>query len=309
MSLRYAVMAFVLASVSTAHAAGPVRKLKVGLWSGGSFFNDTTRKFSHCAASASYINGVTLHVSVTSEGVWLLGLSKRGANLSAGGTAQLKLLFAGIGSVDVNARIRSPELVTIDMPTNSEVLRAFRSAHQMQVSGSGLALAFNLNETSRLMPALVECVDSKGQVRTAARIDGQALPVQKPMTREPQPNHEAVQEREKLLTEAAREHTKCRQSQMRNIVPYSNESAETLAQVVLTNCKDAEDKFVSLGVALLNMQRSEVQTLLSNSLVQEKSRMVAEIVTFRAELAKAIAQQPKADSPKVEDASKNERGI
>ena len=64
-----------------------------------------------------------------------------------------------------------------------------------------------------------------------------------------QPNKEAEAERSKLLTEAAAEHSKCERTQMRSIVPYSNESAETLAQVVLTKCEEAEQKFVSLGMA------------------------------------------------------------
>jgi hypothetical protein len=296
--------------MTSAYAAGSVIKVKVGLWSGGAFFNDATHKFSHCAVSASYKNGVTLHVSITSEGGWLLGLSKRGANMKAGETALIELLFAGIGTVNVAAKIRTPELAAIDMPANSAVLRAFRSARQMQVTGGGLQLLFNLDDTGRLMPALLECAENRGRPKAVARIDGPASPLPKQAATATQtPITEGARERDKLLTEAAAEHAKCRQSQMRNIVPYSNENAETLAQVVLTNCKDAEDKFVSLGVALLNIQRSEVQTLISTALGQQKSRMVADIVTFRAELAKALAEQSKDAPKKLDDASKPEQGI
>jgi hypothetical protein len=35
-----------------AHAKGPMIPLSVGNWSGGSYLNDRTEKFSHCAASA-----------------------------------------------------------------------------------------------------------------------------------------------------------------------------------------------------------------------------------------------------------------
>lgn len=45
-------------------AAGPFAKFTVGNWAGGAFTNNDTGQFSHCAVSASYKSGVTMHASL-----------------------------------------------------------------------------------------------------------------------------------------------------------------------------------------------------------------------------------------------------
>ena len=50
---------------------------------------------------------------------------------------------------------------------------------------------------------------------------------------------DAEKERDNLLKEAASQHNNCLLTQMKEIVPFSNESAETLAQVVITKCAEA----------------------------------------------------------------------
>jgi hypothetical protein len=145
--------------------------------------------------------------------------------------------------------------------------------------------------------------------RTAPRIDAtrRADTQEKPSEATPS---DAEAERNKLINEAAAEHSKCLHSQMRQIVPYSNESAETLAQVVITKCEDAEKKFVSLGMALFNASRSDVEQIVGQALEKQKKKMVADIVSFRAELNKAIMSQPNAgENSKSHEGKKADTGI
>jgi hypothetical protein len=60
-------LSLILAGVllaSPALAAGPYAKFSVGNWAGGAFTNNQTGDFSHCAVSASYKSGVTMHASL-----------------------------------------------------------------------------------------------------------------------------------------------------------------------------------------------------------------------------------------------------
>jgi hypothetical protein len=97
-------------------------------------------------------------------------------------------------------------------------------------------------------------------------------------------------ERGKLLKEAAADHHACLKKEMVEIVPYSSESAETLGTVVMTKCADHERKRVSLAIAMLGIARSNAERILKEIGDDTRKLIVAEIVTFRAEIAKAQSQ-------------------
>jgi hypothetical protein len=93
-------------------------------------------------------------------------------------------------------------------------------------------------------------------------------------------------ERKKILGEATSEHLACLKKEMVNIVPFSNEGAETLGNVIMTKCADHERKRVSLVIALFGMQRSNAERILKEIGDETRKVIVAEIVTFRADVAK-----------------------
>jgi hypothetical protein len=70
----FAILASLSLSVP-ALAKGPLRTVSVGNWSGGSFTNDRTGDFSHCAASATYRHGTNLYNLF--QGNWLCERSKK----------------------------------------------------------------------------------------------------------------------------------------------------------------------------------------------------------------------------------------
>ncbi len=118
--------------------------------------------------------------------------------------------------------------------------------------------------------------------------------------------HEAEAERERLLKEAASDHDKCLLSQMKELVPFSNESAETLAQVIVTKCSEAEKKYVSLGVAFYGGSKSDMQKLVRDAVEERKKHIVAEIVTFRANMSKELLSRQK---PEADPSAKPANGI
>jgi len=293
-----ALCAIMLAAGSEPAAArGPINPIRIGNWVGGSFTNDQTGQFSHCVVTAHYGSGVDMHVSVTAGGEWLLGFSHPNWSLIVGKSMPVDLTFDGSGPVRVYALPKTRQFAVIGMPIDGELIRAFRAAQIMTAYAEGSRFQFKLTGTSRMLPALVDCVRNRGGGDTAV---APAPPANRPASANP----EALAEREKLISEAAAEHGRCIRTQMRSIVPYSSENAETLAKVILTKCEDAEAKFISLGMALFNTSREEIQRIVGPALEKQKSTIIADIVTFRAELARAIGSQPKPDGgvkPPTED--------
>jgi hypothetical protein len=67
-----AIAALALLTTVSSYAAGPLSRVDVGNWHGGSYTNDNTGKFSHCAASASYQGGMFFYVAVSNNFAWRL---------------------------------------------------------------------------------------------------------------------------------------------------------------------------------------------------------------------------------------------
>jgi hypothetical protein len=280
------------AMTGLASAKGPFNPIKIGNWSGGAFTDDQTGAFSHCAAAVNYNSGINMVVSVQRTGEWRLGFNENSWQLTIGQAIPVDLTFDGNGPVRVYAIPQTTNLAVVSMPPNSALVKAFMNAHIMNAFANGNLFTFRLSETAKLMPVLVQCSRNEGRTQEV-----KAIPDKVPLTPSPAAStktiSEADAERSKLITEAAAEHGRCLASQMRSIVPYSNENAEVLSQVVITKCSEAENKFVRLGMALFNTSRVDMEKLVVPALAEQKRKMVADIVTFRAELTKALASQPK----------------
>lgn len=307
-----------IAASAPATAKGPIHPLQIGNWRGGSYINDQTGQFSNCIVSTNYRSGISVVVLVSANLQWQLGFAHPKWTLTPGKAIPVALTFDGRGPVNLYARPITTELAVVDMPDNGALIRAFRAAQMMTAYAEGNLFQFKLTDTSRMLPALVQCAKNGGDTTFAMNMPKPSPKPQPssaptavasvPASGQPSENKEAAAEKNKLLTEAAAEHQKCLRSQMRSIVPYSNENAETLAQVVLTKCAEAESRFVSLGMALFNASREEVQKIVGSALAKQKANMVADIVTFRAELAKAMAAQPK-DDQRPNNQSAKDSGI
>lgn len=112
----------------------------------------------------------------------------------------------------------------------------------------------------------------------------------------PQPSPEAQEARSKLIADAGKEYDECIQDQMKEIIPYSNEGAETIAQVIITKCADKEAHFVDVGMAIFGVSRRDLESTIHDALETRKKNIVADVVTFRANLTKALLSSPKNDA-------------
>jgi S1-C subfamily serine protease len=139
-----------------AHAAGPFGSVNVGGWVGGAFSNDETGAFSHCAATAPFINGFNLVVAQNAAGSWLLSLANPGLKLNKGETSPLDVVFDGHEQVRLYATANPPNMVTAILPLS--VTRTFQKASLMVVTSNGSKpLQFALTSTGALISALANC--------------------------------------------------------------------------------------------------------------------------------------------------------
>ena len=201
------------------------------------------------------------------------------------------------------------DFMVIPMPNEDDIVNAFRAGRLMDVVAIGKTYGFALNGTSRLLTELVSCaklnIDKRIAGSNASPNDGKAtssVPSGK--------KSDAEEEKDRLLSEAVAEHKLCLTTQMKDLVPYSTESAEVLAQVILTNCVEAEKKVVSYGIALFGNTRAESEKIVSEILAEQKKKMVADIVTFRAEIAKSLLNNdPKKEATPATPVSPSKPGI
>ncbi len=179
---------------STAHAAPSGKKLAVGNWTGSAFVNDKSREFSHCAVSARYNSGITIHVSVTRGMSWLMGFSSPNWKLVKGSTIPIQLVFQGRGAISLTAEVRDTQFIIVDMPDNSALIKAFRESPGVELRILQKSFPFALTSTSRMLPVLVDCVRENTDI--VARPAAPAVPASPPLSQPgvlPKANDDAIQ--------------------------------------------------------------------------------------------------------------------
>jgi hypothetical protein len=150
-----------LASTSGASAAGPIRSFRVGLWTGGAYFDDRTGFFTDCAARIPYTNGLTIAVALNRIWGWTLSFSDPLWTLAEYRQipVQLKIPDGG-GSVEVYGMPINPTTVVVPMAEYSRTLNALRLAYRINISVQGQNFVFYLVNPAELMNSLLDCVQS-----------------------------------------------------------------------------------------------------------------------------------------------------
>ena len=152
-----------------AEAAGPKVPINVGSWSGGSYFDDKTGAFSHCSTGTRYNSGVYFLIFVGKTFTWSLGFANPAWNLTPEQKVPLLFIFDGKRKFNLIATASRSDMVLIPMPNTSDLINTFRRSYSLSVFAQGNEFKFNLDGTSRVMPALVNCVGSNtGQLQNAS---------------------------------------------------------------------------------------------------------------------------------------------
>jgi hypothetical protein len=149
------VVAGGLAFASSAEA--DTRKFKIGPWNGEAFVVD--KRFSHCAALAPYNSGVAMLFVVTRRYQWAVGFMSDKFHFEKGTTYRLGLSLDGDEPTIVMGQAISSQTVRIDLAPTTELFNKFRRGGELTLIGKDTSYTFNLTDTSKVLPALVQCVN------------------------------------------------------------------------------------------------------------------------------------------------------
>jgi hypothetical protein len=139
---------------------------KIGNWSVGAYtFDNKVGGFSHCAALASYQNGILLMFSVTKDFHWTIGFANPKWNIRPGTQYNVSYwVDNGPAEFATPTAIRD-DLVLAVLPDNVALFNSFRYGHILYVKVRDTELdpiPFNLTSTSQMLTFLLRCAQSGG---------------------------------------------------------------------------------------------------------------------------------------------------
>jgi hypothetical protein len=158
--LALAVLLGCTALCAVANAA-ELRPMALRNWIGGSYTDNTTRKFSYCSVTASYRSGINLLVAMDRDWGWKLGFYNPNWKLQAGSQVPVQVSFDGRAPYAGTANVATGQLVVLPMAPTSQLLSDFRKGSAMVVQAGGMNFPFALTTTSKVMVALAGCVKAE----------------------------------------------------------------------------------------------------------------------------------------------------
>lgn len=157
MRLLAATLAVALCAASSAQAR-EINRYNVGGWQVGVFTNDQSGRFSHCAASGNYRNGLTLLFSVSESLEWAIGFSSPEWRLTPGRDFDVEFRIDGGRLQSVRGRAVTDRLVRATLPDRVELFNQFRLGLRMVVSlNDNPEVVFNLSNTNAMLTEILNC--------------------------------------------------------------------------------------------------------------------------------------------------------
>ena len=139
--------------------AAPLKHFKVGSWDGGAYSDDSLRnKFSHCAGSASYKSGIIVTLLVNKEYQWGVAFSNPAWNLTPGAKIDLAYVVDGGEPRATTAKVVSNQQALIAFGGDGARFKEFSHGYQLRVAAANKVFTFDLTDTAKLLPALLNCV-------------------------------------------------------------------------------------------------------------------------------------------------------
>jgi hypothetical protein len=190
-SLVTAVTAFF---VDVAVAQSSLRSFKIGNWNGGAFAGPD-RRFTHCAASASYASGIKMLFSINRQYQWNVGFLNPEWRLKTGSVYDLAFSIDGGDPISVRGQAINTSHAVIELADSAQLFNRFRRGLQLRVATVNTVLTFNLEGTSAMLAQLHTCVRQYTQPTSAAQLPGSSSnrkdSAQRPAPPRANPAHQA----------------------------------------------------------------------------------------------------------------------
>lgn len=163
--LAFAATAAIFLAPASASAA-TIDTFKVANWTVGAYTNNSTDRFSHCAASGRYRNGLTLIFSVTESLQWGISFLNPEWNIREGREIDIDFKIDNGRINYARARAVGPKQIVAKLPDSAELFNQFRYGSRLVVSiNDGRPVLFNLSDTNAMLTEVLRCAQRyKGYV-------------------------------------------------------------------------------------------------------------------------------------------------
>lgn len=154
-------------------SAATIQTYKVANWDLGAYTNNNTGRFSHCAASGRYRNGLTLIFSVTWSLDWGISFLNPEWNIREGRVLDIDFRIDGGRVNTASARAVSSRQIVAKLPDSADLFNQFRYGSRLIVSiNDGKPVPFNLSDTNAMLTEVLRCANRhKGYVdRSGTRL-------------------------------------------------------------------------------------------------------------------------------------------
>ena len=106
--------------IAASIARGPITPLQVGAWVGGSYLDDSSGSFSHCAVSGQFKSGQDLVIGAFPNGNWGLGIVDPRWKLSIGTQYSVRLIFDNSNPIDLVGDVRTDNMIFVQFSNSPE---------------------------------------------------------------------------------------------------------------------------------------------------------------------------------------------
>jgi hypothetical protein len=159
MNRMFALAALICLIAPQPGQAAQLKRFKVGSWEGGAYSDDSLRnKFSHCAGSASYKSGLVVTLIINREYKWGVAFANPAWNLKPGSNLDLAYVVDGGEPRATTAKVASANQALIGFGDDGARFREFSRGHQLRIAAANEVFTFDLTDTAKLLPALLNCV-------------------------------------------------------------------------------------------------------------------------------------------------------
>lgn len=132
-------------------------QIRIANWSGGSYFNDRSKRFDHCSASATNSGEIAISYSIDRQYRWSLTFSHPAWNFSNGLSLNLVLKSGERDGMRGHAVAVESRVLQVQVEDNISLFAMLRIGGQLRVTAGGLTFEFPLADSDDVLSALTQC--------------------------------------------------------------------------------------------------------------------------------------------------------
>jgi hypothetical protein len=132
----------------------------VGNWSAAAFTAPGSMDFDHCAGETLYRSGITLGFKVTGAFLWSMYFYNPAWKLTPGASYPLAFTLDYSAPDMATAIAIGVNAVEVALAPDMTLFKRFMEAEKLKVEAASESFVFDLTDTSKLLPDLLNCVHS-----------------------------------------------------------------------------------------------------------------------------------------------------